>query len=42
MSWLQSGDHVVNLPGEGFNIYKMWLRILSTDLEEELKFFDYV
>ena len=47
LSWLQSGHHVTNLvtPGGVFSIYKtaqrMWLRILSIILEEELKILDF-
>ena len=45
MSWLQSGHHVVNFPGGGFSVYKtarrIWLRVLSIALEEELKVLDF-
>ena len=39
MSWLQSGHHVVNffyLAGVSVS-HRIWLRILSVALEEELK-----
>ena len=40
-SWVQSGHHVVNFSTWCFSIYKrahrIWLRILSIALEEEVK-----
>ena len=46
MSWLQSGHHVVNFfHSVGFSVsteqLKVWLRVLSIALEEELKVLDF-
>ena len=44
MSWVQSGDYVVNFSTWDFSIYKtahrIWIRILSIALEKELKVLD--
>ena len=48
MSWPQSGHHAVNfflLVGVSVSYktaHRIWLRILSTALEEELKVLDFV
>ena len=45
MSWLQFGHHVLIEPGGDFHTYKtaqrLWLRMLSITLEEQLKVPDF-